>query len=251
MTALDKKFAQRRENVFLFLSGIFLCVMCILNIVGLLHYVQIGPLSISVGVLAYPLTFFCTDIISELYGKKKARFLVTLGFLLNVILLLYFFLIQSLPPALAKPPWQVITLAQSVSLPNNSVVTGETNLFYFIYACMTGGVGASMLAYLFAQYFDVYIFHWLKQKTKGRHFWLRNNVSTALSQLIDTLTVSSIVFASSIIAGQMTFDTYVAIVISSYTFKVISALVDTPLCYAAVIFSRKYLNLKPNEEVLY
>ena len=78
---------ERRERVFLLLAGFFLCAMTLLNVIGITRFVQLGPMQIAVGVLAYPLTFLCTDLISELYGKKRANFLVSVGLILNVFIL--------------------------------------------------------------------------------------------------------------------------------------------------------------------
>ena len=62
----------RRERVFLALAGVFLCAMTMLNILGITRFVQLGPWALAVGVLPYPLTFLCTDLISELLWKKRA-----------------------------------------------------------------------------------------------------------------------------------------------------------------------------------
>ena len=78
---------ERRERVFLLLAGFFLCAMVLLNVIGITRFVQVGPMQLAVGVLAYPLTFLCTDIISELYGRARANFMVTVGLILNIFIL--------------------------------------------------------------------------------------------------------------------------------------------------------------------
>ena len=78
---------ERRERVFLALAGIFICAMTLLNILGITRFIQLGPLSLAIGVLPYPLTFLCTDVICELYGKARANFMVTLGLGLNFFIL--------------------------------------------------------------------------------------------------------------------------------------------------------------------
>ena len=70
---------ERRERVFLILAGIFLCAMTMLNIIGITRFVELGPMSLAVGVLPYPMTFLVTDLISELYGRARANFLVWVG----------------------------------------------------------------------------------------------------------------------------------------------------------------------------
>ena len=79
---------ERRERVFLVLAGVFLSAMTLLNVIGITKFIQLGPLALAVGVLPYPLTFLCTYLISELYGKSRANFLVTVGLFINAFILL-------------------------------------------------------------------------------------------------------------------------------------------------------------------
>ena len=79
----DSVLQERRERVFLVLAGFFLCAMTLLNVIGITRFIQLGPMQLAVGVLAYPLTFLCTDLISELYGRARANFMVTVGLVLN------------------------------------------------------------------------------------------------------------------------------------------------------------------------
>jgi uncharacterized PurR-regulated membrane protein YhhQ (DUF165 family) len=78
---------ERRERTFLVLAGIFLSAMTLLNVVGITRFIQLGPLALAVGVLPYPLTFLCTDLISELYGRARANFLVSVGLGINFLIL--------------------------------------------------------------------------------------------------------------------------------------------------------------------
>ena len=122
---------ERRERVFLILAGIFICAMTMLNILGITRFIQLGPLSLAIGVLPYPLTFLCTDLICEMYGKTRANFMVTIGLGLNFFILAVLWLGNLLPsvPAEALPPWQVLHLAESVSLPNGSSVENSVELY--------------------------------------------------------------------------------------------------------------------------
>ena len=83
----NSELQERRERVFLVLAGFFLCAMTLLNVIGITRFVQLGPMQLAVGVLAYPLTFLCTDLISELYGRARANFMVTVGLVLNIFIL--------------------------------------------------------------------------------------------------------------------------------------------------------------------
>ena len=240
---------ERRERVFLILAGFFLCAMTLLNVIGITRFVQLGPMQIAVGVLAYPLTFLCTDLISELYGKPRANFLVTVGLVLNVFILAIMTLANVMPPVdpIAQPPWQNIELANSISLPNGSVVEQSVELFQLIYACTAGAVFASMIAYVAAQYIDVHLFHWFKAKTNGKHLWLRNNGSTLISQAVDSFAVISITFGAAFFAGQMTLKVIFFLMLSNYVFKMLAALLDTPIIYLLVHKLRHYLELESLE----
>lgn len=236
---------ERRERVFLVLAGFFLCAMTLLNVIGITRFVQLGPMQLAVGVLAYPLTFLCTDLISELYGRARANFMVTVGLVLNGFILAIMWLANALPaidPS-TQPPWQTLSLASEVGLPNGSSVSGSVELFSLIYANTTGAIFASMVAYVVAQYIDVYVFHWIKKKTNGKHLWLRNNGSTLISQAVDSLAVISVTFGAVILAGDMALSVAIGLMLSNYAFKLVSALADTPIIYLLVHKLRPYLEL--------
>jgi len=196
---------EKRERVFIVLAGFFLCAMTLLNVIGITRFIEIGPLALAVGVLPYPLTFLCTDLISELYGRRRANFLVSVGLTLNFFILGTMWLGNSLPAVGtdAMPPWQLIQLAEDVALPNGDRITGSVELFQLVYACTSGAVFASMLAYIAAQYCDVHLFHFFKRLTKSKHLWLRNNFSTLTSQGVDSITVISVTFGASFLAGDI------------------------------------------------
>ena len=87
---------QRREFCFLVLAGLFLGTLGMLNILGLTRFLELGqigswPVVVAVGALPYPITFLCTDLISELWGEKRAAQVVWVGLLLNgwVVLILW------------------------------------------------------------------------------------------------------------------------------------------------------------------
>jgi len=237
---------ERRERVFLVLAGFFLCAMTLLNVIGITRFVQLGPMQLAVGVLAYPLTFLCTDLISELYGRARANFMVTVGLALNFFILAIMWLGNALPAIDAgiQPPWQTLQLSADVGLPDGSTVSESVELFALIFANTTGAVFASMMAYVLAQYVDVFLFHWIKKKTGNKHLWLRNNGSTIVSQAVDSVTVISVTFGAVILAGGMSFEVVVGLMLSNYLFKLFSALADTPIMYVAVHFLRPYLGLE-------
>ena len=144
---LDPVIYERRERVFLVLAGIFICAMTMLNILGITRFIELGPMQLAVGVLPYPITFLCTDLICELYGRARANFMVTLGLGLNFFILGFLYL-GNLAPSVgpeALPPWQVLYLSEPVALPNGTVVEQSVELYKLIYATTSGAMFASMI----------------------------------------------------------------------------------------------------------
>ncbi len=245
MRVNSKIYQERRLRVLVVLSGVFLSAMAMLNIIGITRFVHIGPLVLAVGVLPYPLTFLCTDFISEFYGRRRANFVVTIGVGVNLLVLGTLWLGDRLPPAATQPPWQVLDLSQPVTLPDGTTVTDRTELFHLIYACMRGAVLASMVAYLAAQFCDVFLFHYWKKLTRGKHLWLRNNGSTMVSQLVDATAVIVITFGAAYLAGDVTMGDLLRLIRDNYLFKITVALLDTIPFYIGVAYLKRYLNLDP------
>ena len=240
---------ERRERVFLLLAGFFLCAMTMLNIIGITRFVQLGPMALAVGVLPYPLTFLCTDLVSELYGRSRANFLVTVGLILNVFIIATMWVANQVPSVGPEnqPPWQLIQLAEDITLPNGDIVSDSVELFTLLYATTSGAVLASMIAYIAAQYCDVFLFHFWKKLTKGKHLWLRNNASTLVSQGVDSFMVITVTFGAQFIAVVMSGGTMLVLMASNYTFKLLAALADTLPFYAGVHYLKKYLALTDEE----
>ncbi len=181
---------------------------------------------LSVGILPYPLTFLITDLISEIYGKKKANQVVIAGIFAS------FFSMG------------IVLLAGAVPVMENSPLSN--NDFEKVFSLSPLAVLASMLAYLAAQFVDIRIYHFWKKFTKGKHLWLRNNFSTFASQFLDTFTVISLLCLFEILP----WDLFFGLVLSGFIFKVLVAAFDTPLLYLFVwLFKRKF-NLKEGEELL-
>jgi len=241
--------AERRERVFLVLAGIFICAMTMLNILGITRFIQLGPMQLAVGVLPYPITFLCTDLICELYGKRRANFMVTLGLGLNFFILAFIYVGNLVPPVGPEslPPWQMMQLAAPVGLPNGSVVEQQVELYQLIYATTSGAVFASMMAYIAAQYCDVQLFHFWKRVTRGKYLWVRNNFSTMISQLVDSFMVVLVTFGAVYLAGEMSTEALLTLMFSNYLFKFCVAVLDTGPFYLGVIQLRKYLGLAPGE----
>jgi uncharacterized PurR-regulated membrane protein YhhQ (DUF165 family) len=245
----EEVYRIRRERVFLVLAGLFLGAMAMLNILGLTRFVRLGPLTVAVGVLPYPITFLCTDLIGELYGRKRAAFVVWAGFVVNLFVIGFMWLGSVLPdaPPGQQPAWQTLQLREGFVLADGRNTGNEVELFEILFACTAGSVVASMAAYLAAQFCDVYVFHFWKKLTRGRHLWLRNNGSTLVSQLVDSFVVIGIVFGRQLLGGEMALGVFVTLMLSNYAFKAFAALTDTIPFYVGVRYLARYLGIDPRD----
>ena len=240
---------SRSDKVFLILTSFFLGSLTMLNILGTSRFIDFSftffsleiPFVLAIGVLPYPITFLCTDLISELFGKKRANFVVWLGLLLN----LWVIFIVWLGGALDAP----ISLSNgelSLNVTDGEVIVPHGYEFYHIRKLTLGATAASMIAYLAAQFIDVQIFHFLKKKTNGKMLWLRNNVSTLVSQLVDTSAVILITYyyANGLPLNEDGTLTHPLIyfILSGYVFKVVVALLDTLPFYIATRQLKKYIS---------
>lgn len=247
---------KRRERVFLIMAGIFLGSLTMLNILGTSKFIDfsfpVGDLQIpfifAIGVLPYPITFLCTDLISELYGHKRANLVVWVGLFLN----LWVFFIMWVGGVMDQP----VDLNEHGLIPVSAEEVGRVEVpqqyaFYYIRSLTRVSVFASMIAYLLAQFTDVKVFHFFKDLTKGKHLWLRNNASTMVSQMVDSLAVIFITYAWASYAlpldyNQPIFGQLLTLVFSSYVFKLVVALLDTIPFYLLTKWLSKYLEINPN-----
>ncbi|NQZ00761.1 MAG: queuosine precursor transporter [Bdellovibrionales bacterium] len=234
---------DRKERVFLILAAVFLSSMTLLNVIGITRFIELGPLQLAVGVLPYPLTFLCTDLISEVYGKQRANFLVWVGLGINALVIAIMYLGQLAPsvPLETQPPWQALVLKEPVVLATGQTLEGAVELFQIIYSCTAGAVFASMVAYIAAQFCDVWLFHFWKRVTKGKHLWVRNNFSTMISQLVDSVAVIGVTFGTLVLSGKMPMKTALTLIGANYLFKVVAAALDTGPLYLCVYGIKRYL----------
>jgi hypothetical protein len=217
--------------------------MTLLNVIGITKFVEIGPLTVAVGILPYPLTFLCTDLISELYGRRKANQLVVVGVFINIFVLSILFLGELIPSAKVTPPWQTLNLADPIFLADGSKVQGQVEMFHLIFSSTVGAVFASMVAYLTAQFVDVQLFHYFKKLTKGKHLWIRNNFSTMISQLVDSVAVIGVTFGAAYFRNDITMAALITLFWSNYLFKFLAAAFDTLPFYYLTAKLSKYLQI--------
>ncbi|MEM6674707.1 MAG: queuosine precursor transporter [Planctomycetota bacterium] len=233
---------SRAEATFSALAGLFMVTLVLTNVIGTklfvlplpewLHGVAGGPaVTLTSGIITYPITFLLTDTVAEIWGLRRAQFMVWSGFAMSFVMLLVLQIAIHLPPS---PIWML----ESFGLDS---AEATQNAFHATFSNPGTLLFASMTAYLVAQLFDVRLYHFWWRVTGGRHLWLRNNGSTWISQLVDTIIVNSIFLRFGL---GMEWGPIVAIIAANYVVKVLLAIIDTPLIYAARIALERWLGIR-------
>lgn len=232
MNQKDKKLAFK---IYLYLGALFITSLVVSNLIfqKFFYWQPFGDITvfgaslfeISVGILPYPITFLITDLISEIFGKKKANQIVIAGIFASFFSLVIIYTAAHVPAT----DWSPVNNVMFSSVFGNTIVA----------------VFASMMAYLLAQFVDIQMYHFWKNLTKGKHLWLRNNFSTFSSQLIDTFTVVLLLC----FFGEIPWDKFTGLVISGFLFKILIAFIDTPFLYFFVYLIRKRFSLAIGEEI--
>jgi len=229
LATLSVKDKLKAQQIYMILSALFIASLVVSNLIFqkffYWDFFGLYTFEISVGILPYPVTFLITDIISEVYGKKKANLVVTTGIFASFFSLLIVYAADAVPAT----TWSPI----------------GNSLFEKVFGATAIAVFASMVAYLLAQYIDIQLFHFWKRLTKGKHLWIRNNFSTFLSQFVDTFSVLFLLCSF----GKLDWELFSGLLLSGFLFKVLIAALDTPFLYLAVYQLRKLFNLKPAEEL--
>ncbi|WP_298287216.1 queuosine precursor transporter [uncultured Lutibacter sp.] len=226
---MNQKLKSEAFTIYLILGSMFIAALVASNLIfqKFFYWNPFGwfRFELSVGILPYPITFLITDIISEIYGKKKANQIVIAGIFASLFSM------------------SIILIANYTPAIENSPINNET--FTKVFGLSPIAVLASMLSYLFAQFIDIRIFHFWKRKTKGKHLWLRNNFSTFSSQFIDTFTVVSLLCIFKVLPWSL----FPTLLISGFLFKIIIALLDTPILYLIVYLFKKRFKIASGEEI--
>ena len=234
---MEPKIQLRSEKVYCVLISTFVVLLVITNIIGVKLFLAFPaaipnglfgePITLTTGLITYPLTFLLTDFVCEVYGRRRANLMVFTGFGLSILTLLFVQVALALPGA---PAWssghEHFRTIKEMQIAYESVFTLPGVLIF-----------ASMTAYLIAQLIDVRLYHFWKRVTSGRHLWLRNNASTMFSQLIDTIIVNSIFLKWGM---GLEWQLVIQIIIAAYLFKILIAAIDTPLLYVGVALSRRF-----------
>ena len=215
-----------KDKFYIILAGIFIASLVTCNLIANKFVtVDLGfkVFIVSAGILPYPLTFLVTDLISELYGQRKANLVVFSGFIASMFVLLFLWL-----------------GGQFNAIPS-SIIGDDTYNMVFQNAWRI--IAASMVAYLFAQFIDVKIFHFWKKLTNGKHLWLRNNGSTVASQLVDTTLVICILFV-----GVWETNQIFSAIVDGWLFKMLMAFIDTPIIYGIIHLLKGKIDIAKIEE---
>ena len=188
---------EKTNKNLLILNGIFITSLLIANVVSA-KIVTLGGLVIPAAIVAYPLTFLMTDVIGEIWGKEQANQSVKLGFICQLI--------------------SLVLIGLAILLPVAPFADNQAE-FKGIMAQSFRVVAASLVAYYCSQSWDVWVFHKIREKGTGNK-WLRNNLSTMTSQIIDTAIFITIAFIGTV-------PNIWVMIGSQYLIKCIYALLDT------------------------
>ena len=216
-------------NIYLVLASIFIASLVVSNLIfqKFFSWDFLGwyDFEVSVGILPYPITFLVTDLISEIYGKKNANKVVITGIFASAFSLL------------------IIMVSDGANATEWSPVSNET--FHQVFGLSALAVFASAMAYLVAQFVDIRIYHFWKTRTRGRHLWLRNNFSTITSQFLDTFSVLFLLCSFGIIEWEL----FPLLLLNGFAFKLLVALLDTPILYLCVFWFRSRFGIHAHEEI--
>ena len=207
-----------REQKWLYvLFGLFIVCLIISSVtasklwaVNLLGY----QIAIPVGTSLFAITFLCTDVIAEVWGRKHSYWIVWIGLVCRLAALFFFYFAVSTEPVSYYLDQEAYA----------KILSSSTNIII-----------AGIVAYLVSQINDVFLFHYLKERDEGKNLlWKRNMISTLVSQLVDS-------FVFVLIAFAMTMETSVIIniIIAQVIFKWFIAIIDTPFVYIIRNFIQK------------
>lgn len=219
---------DRRLTLFLYLVGVFLTCLLVGDLIGgkLTEVDVAGPRVFSVGQIAFPITFVLTDIFNEFYGRKTARQVTYLSFVMVGIALAVINVAALMPFAgfTASPEWKGV----------------NEDAFDRVFTSANRIQLSSMCAFLTAQLIDISIFFLIKKATGNRWLWLRATGSTAISQLVDTIVITSLAF------GHLrTFGEIQDMIVNSYVIKLGWAIGMTPVIYAVHELLERVLKIPP------
>jgi hypothetical protein len=212
-------FKTKRELVFVILAGIFITNAVVAELIGG-KLIKMGPFVMSMGIVPWPIVFLTTDLINEYFGEKgvKKLSLITAG------LIAYSFIILLI--AISIPA------AKGISPVNDDQFSAVFGQSMWI-------IVGSIIAFLVSQLIDVTVFWFFRNRTGGNKIWLRTTGSTVISQLFDSFIVLGIAFW---LPQKIDFETFISSALTGYTFKLVLAIILTPLIYLGHYWIKKYIS---------
>jgi uncharacterized integral membrane protein (TIGR00697 family) len=217
---------NRKDLVYLILAGLFVCNAILGEVLGG-KLIAVGPYIMSIGVIPWPVVFLTTDLMNEYFGRPGVRRLTWL----TVGLILYAF----------------VVIFAAMSVPAASVSPVNDAAFSMVFGQSLWIIVGSVVAFTISQLLDVFIFWVFRDKTKGRHLWLRATGSTAFSQLVDTFVILGIAFY---LPGKIGGGDYLRLSLTNYTYKLGIAIALTPVIYAAHNAIDRYLGHRQAHDLI-
>lgn len=198
------------------LVALFVAVLLISNIAST-KILVLWKFTFDGGTILFPLSYIFGDVLTEVYGYRRSRKVIWLGFFSAALMSLVFYIVQKLPPA---PDWPY--------------QDAFSNLLGFVPRIVV----ASLIAYFAGEFSNSFTLSRLKIFTKGRFLWVRTISSTLIGEGIDTILFCTIAFY-----GTMPFSVLIAVIVSNYIFKCSVEIIFTPVTYAIVGFLKKKENV--------
>lgn len=216
----------RRDLVYLALAGFFVTNAILGEVTGGKLF-SLGPFTLSIGVIPWPVVFLTTDLINEYFGREGVRRLtfMTIGLIIYAFIIL--FLAMQVPAAAFSP----------VSDAQFAAVFGQSLWI----------IAGSVVAFGISQLVDVAVFWLVRHRTGGRFLWMRATGSTVVSQLIDSIVIIGIAFW---LPGKVQTSEFLAVAASNYSYKFLIAVGMTPVIYAAHSLIDRFLGLEEARQLI-
>ncbi|MFA6917685.1 MAG: queuosine precursor transporter [Candidatus Gracilibacteria bacterium] len=188
-----------------------------------LSYSFFNTISVSVGILTVPLMFLVIDIVHEVWGKKATKQLINTGVFAMVIMILITWISVKVP------------VGRFAGVPKDQIDLYTTAYNGFFSVSIRMAI-ASILAFYLSQLSDVVIFHFWRKKTKGKFYWLRKNVSTFISEMVDSTIFMFVAFYD---PTNFPASLVIKLILPYYIFKALFSILDTPFAYLGIWWARR------------
>lgn len=199
-----------REDKTEILTALYIAALVLANTAGSKIMTFLG-IRASVAIFLIPILFLVTDVIGEVYGARQARRLVLISIVINVFIFFMLHLFIEIKPF---PYYE------------------DQDSYETVFSASRRFILASVIAFSLSQIHDVWAFGFWKKKTNSRFLWLRNNLSTIISQFIDSLIFMLVAFYGA--SPRYTFAFILSLTIPYWLIKVLFAIIDTPFCYLLI-----------------